>query len=136
MEFKQSSLISKKRLRLFGLTFGLSILLVFGVGFPALWGTRRPWWPWLVGGLAIVLAGMAPGVLRPVYRGWMAIGRALGWANTKLILGMIYFLILCPVGLIMRLIGRDPLARSFIRDLETYRLPSSPYSKQNMEQQF
>lgn len=136
MEFKPSSLASKRRLRLFGLTLGLSIFFVFGVGLPTLWGIRNPWWSWLVGSLAVVLAGIAPSILRPVYRGWMVIGRALGWANTKLILGILYFFILCPLGLIIRLIRRDPLARSFIRDLETYRLPSSPYSKQNMEQSF
>ena len=44
----------------------------------------------------------------------------LGWINTRLILGIFFYLILTPVGLIMRLFGRDPLHRKLDRKATTY----------------
>ena len=45
------------------------------------------------------------------YRGWMALGHALGWVNGHLILGAVFVLVLQPIALLMRLCGYDPLRR-------------------------
>lgn len=60
---------------------------------------------------ALVLAGLVyPRSLKPVEKGWMAFGHALGWVNTRIILTLLFVLVVVPVGLVMRLF-RDPLDR-------------------------
>jgi len=136
MKLKIAEHLTRNRLRLFGFTLGLTVVMLFGFVLPAYLGLPRPLWPWVVGGMLVLLAGIIPRFFQPIYKRWMVVGRALGRAFTTLVLGIFFFLILSPIGLVMRLIGRDPMARTFNRDLETYRLPSSPYSKQNMERPF
>ena len=63
--------------------------------------------------LGAVLAGLgcvAPGVLRYPSAVWWRVLHALGWVNTRLILGVLFFLVLTPLGLVRRLLGWDPLA--------------------------
>jgi hypothetical protein len=58
-----------------------------------------------------VLAGLvAPGSLGPVYRGWMRFGLALSRFTTPIFLGIMYFLVFLPFGLVMRRF-RQPLVR-------------------------
>lgn len=63
------------------------------------------------GALLLVLGAAAPSLLGPLHRGWMAFARVLGRVNTALFLGLVFFLVLAPLGLAFRLTGRDELAR-------------------------
>ena len=66
----------------------------------------------LVLGSALVVAGLAlPTRLGPVYRGWMAFALAISKVTTPIIMGVIYFLVLTPTGLLARLFGHRPLSR-------------------------
>ncbi len=70
--------------------------------------------PGVLGALAVVLALLAlgaPSLLGPVHRLWMQVADALGWFNTRVLLGLVYFLVMTPTGIVMRLMGRDPLDR-------------------------
>jgi len=62
-----------------------------------------------VAAVLLLLAAVAPAALRPVYRGWMKLGAALGWINTRIILTVAFFLVVTPIGVIMRLAGRSPM---------------------------
>lgn len=50
-----------------------------------------------------VAAAARPGILKPVYSGWMRFGFILGWVNTRIILAVLFYLIFTPIGLAMRL---------------------------------
>jgi saxitoxin biosynthesis operon SxtJ-like protein len=67
----------------------------------------------LVGlGIALVVAGaVAPGRLRPVYGAWMAMALAISKVTTPVLMGIVYFGMLTPIGLVMRLVGRRVLGR-------------------------
>jgi hypothetical protein len=70
--------------------------------------------PALLGGMAgtlAVLALGAPGLLQPVHKGWMRLAEALGWLNTRVLLSIVYYLMMTPLGVAMRLLGKDPLDR-------------------------
>jgi hypothetical protein len=54
---------------------------------------------------------LAPRTLIWPYRGWMALGHALGWINGHIILGAVFLLVLQPIAVVMRLKGYDPLRR-------------------------
>lgn len=63
-----------------------------------------------VAAVLLLLAAIAPAALKPVYRGWMKLGAVLGWINTRIILTVAFFLVVTPIGVIMRLAGRSPMA--------------------------
>ncbi len=92
----------------------------FGVGLACLLGLVALWqfyyghallWPWLLAALvSLLLAGLAPNWLRPLARAWMWLAHWLGVVNTRLLLGIVFFLLITPVAWLFRLIGRDALA--------------------------
>jgi O-antigen/teichoic acid export membrane protein len=128
--------LDRKGLREFGLVTGLIVALLFGLFFPWLLDRSIPLWPWLIAGVLGIWALAAPQSLRPIYRGWMRFGLLLSRVTTPLILGIVFFLVILPVALVMRLFGHDPLARRFDDEAASYRVPSRPLKRENMEKPF
>jgi hypothetical protein len=64
-----------------------------------------------------------PPALRPLYRGLSLVGAPIGWLVSLAILAAVFYLVLTPIGLVMRLFGRDPLQRRFDRSAPTYWVP-------------
>ncbi len=64
-----------------------------------------------------------PALVRPVYVAWMVAAYPIGWVISHLVIGVIFFLVVTPIGLVMRLVGRDPLNRKFDLESETYWKP-------------
>jgi ABC-type uncharacterized transport system permease subunit len=107
-----------REFRRFGLLVG-GILAALAA-WPAVFRGASPRiWLLIVAAALITLALVFPRSLKPVYQCWMRVGHVLGWVNTQLILGVAYFLLLTPIGLVMRLVGRDPLDRD-LRDRKSY----------------
>src|SRR5205807_7588606 len=57
------------------------------------------------------LAGVAPTVLSPFEKVWLKFGAVMGWINTRILLFAIFFLVLTPLSLLLRLFRRDALKR-------------------------
>jgi hypothetical protein len=102
--------LSKAELRKFGLTVGGAFLVLGSISW---WRGHEipPRVLWTLGTLLIVPGALFPGVLGPVQRAWMKFALALGHFNTRIILTVLYYLVMTPVGFILRLF-RDPLDRS------------------------
>ena len=100
---------SKKQLREFGLVIGFGFPIIIGWIIPSLSGHAFRAWSLYLGLPLLILGITKPSLLSYPYKGWMAIGFALGWLNSRLILGLIYLLILQPISFIMRILGYDPL---------------------------
>ena len=124
---------TKKELRQFGMLLGTFIPLLFGLILPWLWNHGFPVLPWILGGIFWSLAIAFPPSLQPVYRVWMKIAEILAWVNSRIILGIIFFAIVTPMGFIMSLLQRDPMARKCDRQVETYRISSQKRSRESME---
>lgn len=94
--------------RRFGLTVGGAFLLLGGVSW---WRghTTAPMVLWIIGGALAGLGLVLPGRLGPVFRSWMAVAHGLSKVTTPIFMGLIYFVVLTPVGLVRRIIGRSPL---------------------------
>ena len=125
-----------KELREFGFLTGGIIAGLFGLILPLIKGHSLPMIPWII---AIVLAGLSlfvPKSLDPVYRVWMKIGLALGCVNSRIILSIVFFIILTPMALIMKLLKRDTMARSFDFQAETYRISSTINPSTGMEKPY
>ncbi len=79
----------------------------------------------IVGGaLLLAVAGLVvPPLGRLVYVVWMAVALPIGWTVSHLVLVTVYYSVFTPIGLAMRLAGRDPLHRRFDRAARTYWWP-------------
>jgi hypothetical protein len=79
-------------------------------------------WPYLAGfGALFALSGLiSPPFIRPVYSRWMAFAQSFGRLQTKLILSLVFYLIVTPVGVLMRLIGKDLLDRKIDKEAESH----------------
>ena len=111
---------SRKQLREFGFLLAIGFPLLLGWLLPVLRGHGfHTWTLWIaIPGLTFGL--LAPQALAWPYRGWMALGHALGWFNSHIILGAVFLLVLQPIAFVMRLTGYDPLRRRQ-QQLTTYR---------------
>jgi len=101
--------ISKKQLRKFGLLIGFGFPILIGWLLPLLFGHEFRAWTLWIGFLGLILVLTAPRLLYYPYKGWMVLGRVLGWVNSYIILGLVFILVLQPIAFIMRIIGYDPL---------------------------
>ena len=63
----------------------------------------------VLGAILAALGQLASGVLRYPSAVWWRVLHAVGWVNTRLILGAFFFLLLAPIGIVCRLLGWDPL---------------------------
>ena len=121
-------------LRVFG--FGLAVILLALAALA--WRKGRPAAPYELG-LACVSAGLAalrPEALSPVYKPWMKAAGFIGKVNTYLIMGLVYYLLITPYALVIRLLGLDLLDEK-MRDRESYwRAKGPPPEPQSYQNQF
>jgi len=103
--------ITKKQLREFGLLIGFGFPILIGWLLPAIASHGFRAWALWVGILGLILGLAAPRLLHYPYKGWMALGHALGWINSHIILGLVFLVVLQPIAYVMRLFGYDPLRR-------------------------
>lgn len=105
-----SAAAAKTELRKFGVTVGAAFVVLGTISW---WRGHEipPRVLWTLGGLLLVPGLLFPTVLGPVQRAWMAFALVLGHVNTRIILTVLYYLVMTPVGLVMRLF-HDPLDRT------------------------
>jgi hypothetical protein len=84
----------------------------------------------------ISFAIIYPKGLHPAYRVWMFTGEMLGWLNSRLILGVVFFLLFVPFGFVMRLFRRDPMRRQKAPGAGSYRIPRRNRPGSHMEHQY
>ena len=128
--------VTPKELRSFGLILAGGLCLFFGILIPWIWDFAAPMWPWIAGGAFAGLGLIAPVALKPLYKVWMLLGFILGWINTRLLLGLVFFILLMPTGLIMRLFGGDPMRRKPDAHLNSYRVESNKVPVERLEKPF
>ena len=80
-----------------------------------------------IGSCAAAAALIFPAFARKVYVGWMLAALPIGWSISHALLAVLYYLVVTPTGLIMRIVGRDPLHRRIESERPSYwvRHPSS-----------
>ena len=95
-----------------------------------------PLWPWVVAAPLWVLALIYPPSLRLIYIGWMHFGLLASRIMTPLILGIVFFLVISPMALVRRRLGRDPLQRALDPNNESYRVQSTTSPREKLEKPF
>lgn len=126
---------SDRALQRFGWTVGLVLLAV------ATWLSWRSGWAFTPGAIGTGLWGawlalqgsVAPAPLRRVHRGWMALAFALGWVMTRVLLGLVYYVLLTPIALVRRTLGRSPILTHPDPTVDSYWLKKEPTAKPEAE---
>lgn len=128
-------IVTAKELRQFGWIVG-GVFSIIGLWPLIFRGEPLRFWAIGIGGILILLGALLPRSLRPIQRVWMAVGHVLGWLNTRIILGIVFFGLITPMGIVMRLLGKDPLRLSATRDASSYRVVRTPRPRTHMRNQF
>jgi Saxitoxin biosynthesis operon protein SxtJ len=127
--------ITAKQLRSFGFTVGGIFALI--ALWPLIIRAEDPrWWAVVVAGCLLVPAAVFPKSLTWVYKGWMALGHVLGWINTRIILGFIFYFIVTPIGVFRRWLGKDPMGKKLRPDLDSYRVSRTPRPPSHLTKQY
>ena len=71
-------------------------------------------------GLFLAASFLLEQVLKPIRIVWMRFAHLLGWVNTRILLGLFFYLVITPVGIVMRMFGKDLLERKIDRDSASY----------------
>lgn len=94
-------------------SFGMLFAFVFAL--LAVWQGWTAWfWIWsLLAVLTFATTILRPSLLSPANRAWMKLGHLLGRVVSPIMLGVVYAVLIIPVGFVMRIIGRDIMYRRF-----------------------
>jgi hypothetical protein len=127
--------ITSKQLRSFGVTVG-GIFALIGL-WPVVFRHDNPrWWAIVVAACLLVPAVVFPKSLACVYKGWMAVGHVMGWINTRIILGAVFYMVVTPIGIVRRCLGKDPMGRRLRPNLESYRVIRNPRPPSHLTKQY
>jgi hypothetical protein len=131
----QLALNDTPALRLFGWQMAIVWPLLFGLLLPWLFSSAWLWWPWLLSAVFAVLALLAPGLLYWPARVWLGFAHIMGWLNTRLILAVLFFVIITPLGLVLGALGKlDYRAR--LSNTGSYWKKANDITADNMKEPF
>lgn len=109
-------------------SFGTLFVVVFAlVGGWSLWrgGSTYPWW-FGASIVTLLFTLLAPSLLTPLNRAWMKFGELLARIVNPIVLGILFYLIITPFGVVKRMTGWDPMRRRLDRDAGTYWIDRRP----------
>ncbi len=120
--------------------FGIAFALFFAVIGVWPWFSNAPvrLWAFFTGAAILAMAIAAPGVLGPFNRVWLGIGLLMHRVTSPIVLAVMFFLVITPLGRIMRAAGKRPLKIGFEPDAKSYwidRPPPDP-ARESMRNQF
>lgn len=118
--------------------FGLVFAAVFAIvaAWPILDGAAPRLWATAVAAAFAALALLAPRTLAPLNRVWTRFGLLLARVTNPLVMGLLFFLVVTPMGLAMRALGKDPLRRRLEPDAASYWIERRPPGPVPMSRQF
>ena len=129
--------LDRKGLRHFAWMFAAFVASLFGLILPWLLKRDWPWEPWAIAAAFFAWGLIAPSTVRPCYRLWMRFGFVMNAIVTRIVLGVVFYVVILPFGLAFRVRGRDLLHRKWDHELQSYRVKSKVVaSPKDMEKPF
>ncbi len=122
--------------RSFGFVFA-AVFMVIGL-WPLLGGNGVRLWALAVAAIFLAAGAVLPRILAPMNRAWTKLGLLLHHVVNPLVMGFLFYLVVTPVGLLMRLFGKDPLRLRLDPEAKSYwieRRPPGP-APETMKNQF
>lgn len=108
--------------------FGIVFSIFFGIVglFPLAHESAPHLWALAVAAAFLVVALVKPSLLRPLNRVWTKLGVLLSKLARPIAMGIIFYLVVTPLGFLARLSGRDLLRLRFDRDAKSYWIKREP----------
>ena len=129
--------VEKYEIKKFGM--GLTVLLCL-IGGWQLYKGNIDVYVWFFGfaGLVLILSFFVPIILKPLYKVTHTVGNAIGWVSTRILLGIIFYIIFAPIGIILKLIRKDLLDERLDKDAKSYwnKKDNGVFTKEQYERQF
>lgn len=128
---------SRRELRKFGFVMAGALAVIGGL---LLW-RGKSYYPYFFGCSLLlgVLGAALPSMLMPIQKAWMTLAVIMGWIMTRVILCVLFYVVLTPIALLMRLLGKDILDMKFGSDDSTsYWIPrqTDASEERDYERQF
>jgi hypothetical protein len=102
----------------FGILFG-SIFLIIAF-WPILSGSKLHLWSLIIAVIFFTIVFSKPIIFRPFNKAWIKFGEILGLIIAPIVMALVYFTILTPISLIVRVFGKDLLGLKFLKKQDTY----------------
>jgi len=133
---EQSTEPTVKELRHFALVIAIGFIVIFGFFIPWIRSSGWPIWPWILGAVMVAWSYIHAPSLKPLYHLWMKFGAIMHRIMNPLILGLVFFLMFVPIGILMRKISGDPMRRDLDEDADSFRVDSTNPPSEQMEKPF
>ena len=112
-----------------------SSLLVIALGFGVFFLLFRKDWMLLPVGISAIGFVIGP-VGEYLHLGWMLLAKVLGYINSRILLSIVFFLILTPIALLMRLLGKTQFVKKRGNQQSLFVTRNHLYNRQDLEQPF
>lgn len=132
---EHTEVVSTRDQRIFGFAVGAGFALLFGV-LPILRGRAPSIFLLIPSFVFWVLAALLPGALAPFRRVWIRFGALMAWINTRVALTLMFYLLVAPTGLAMRIFKRDRLGLGLDPARVSYRVKSSRRSADSLKRPY
>ncbi len=90
-------------------------------------------WVWLALGISLFLSRFVPSLFKFIFGKWVALSIIIGYFISRILLTLIFFLVITPTGLIMKLFGKDPMERKLDPEAKTYWVKHEEPSEKTVE---
>lgn len=130
--------LDTKGLQQFGFILGGIFILGFGLFLPWMWGWKSlPNYLWVsLGGGIVIWALLLPNSLRSLYVNWMRVAMVIGHVVNSVILALVFFMVITPMALMMKVLGKDPMSRKLDKNIKSYRVNSKILNKNHFERPY
>lgn len=117
-------------------SFGILFFIVFSIVaiWPILYGGELRLWSFIIAIIFLIMGIMKSRFLTPLNILWIKFGELLGVIIAPVIMGLVYFLVVLPIGIFMRVLGKDLLKLKFKKNIVSYW--NKKDSKINFNKQF
>jgi len=88
---------------------------------------------WVIAGVLLGLSRLIPPLFRLIYRAWICLSVILGYFISRAILTIVFVVVIIPTGLIMRLLGKDPMERKWDPNAPSYWVKKEPEQDTGIE---
>ena len=117
----------------FGIVFFV-VFLIIGL-YPLIYNNNPKIWSLIISAIFLFLGLINSKLLTPLNKAWFTFGIFLGKIVSPFIMGIIFFLVVTPIGFIMKILGKDLLQLKFNKNVQTYWIEKSD-QKSKMKNQF
>jgi hypothetical protein len=113
----------------------LIFLVIPGIigAYLAFWKHSANGYIWMVAGAVLCLTRLVPALFRVIHRLWIQFSVVLGFFVSRILLTIIFFLVITPTGIIMRIVGKDPMDRKLDPAADSYWIRRENEADQSLE---